>query len=74
MKAFKQRQVRVFISSSFRGLKEERDILVGQVFPEIRRRCNERGVDFVEVDLRWGITEHQVNLGLAVCANLFSAN
>ncbi|MEN8221080.1 MAG: DUF4062 domain-containing protein [Pseudomonadota bacterium] len=66
MKIFKQRQVRVFISSAFRGMYNEREVLIRQVFPEIRRRCFERGVDFVEVDLRWGITEHQVNLGNAV--------
>jgi len=66
MKTFKQRQVRVFISSAFRGMGKEREVLIRHVFPEIRRRCFERGVDFVEVDLRWGITEHQVNLGNAV--------
>ncbi len=46
-------QVRVFISSPFRDMQVERDVLVKQVFPELRRRCTERGVDFVEVDLRW---------------------
>lgn len=32
----------------------ERDVLVKLVFPELRKRCRERFVDFVEVDLRWG--------------------
>ena len=63
---FEDRQVRIFISSTFRGMGNEREVLVRHVFPEIRRRCFERGVDFVEVDLRWGITKEQVDLGNAV--------
>ncbi|OAD22058.1 hypothetical protein THIOM_002158, partial [Candidatus Thiomargarita nelsonii] len=66
MKTVKQREVRVFISSTFRGMFDEREVLVRHVFPEIRRRCFERGVGFVEVDLRWGITTEQVDLGFAV--------
>ena len=66
MSDFKQRQVRVFISSAFRGLWDERDVLVRQVFPEIRHRCKVRGVDFVEVDLRWGIPKEQVARGESV--------
>ena len=65
----KQRVVRVFISSTFRDMQEERDILIKKVFPELRRRCRERGVEFVEVDLRWGVTEEQTEHGevLPVC-------
>jgi len=65
----KQRVVRVFISSTFRDMQEERDILIKKVFPELRRRCRERGVEFVEVDLRWGVTEEQAERGevLPIC-------
>jgi len=62
----KQRQVKLFISSSFRGLYDERDVLAKQVFPEIHRRCQQRKVDFVEIDLRWGISKEQVKSGEAV--------
>lgn len=67
--ATQQRIVRVFISSTFRDMQEERDMLVKKVFPELRRRCRERGVEFVEVDLRWGVTEEQANRGevLPIC-------
>ena len=63
------RQVRVFVSSTFRDMHEEREYLVKHVFPEIRRRCRERQVDFVDVDLRWGVTEEQAERGevLPVC-------
>ena len=61
-----QRQVKLFISSTFRGLYDERDVLAKHVFPEIRRRCQARKVDFVEIDLRWGIPKQQVKSGVAV--------
>src|SRR4030042_419545 len=63
------RVVRVFISSTFRDMQAERDFLVKQVFPELRRRCRERAVEFVEVDLRWGVTEEQAERGevLPIC-------
>ena len=62
-------QVRVFISSTFLDMQMERDVLVKQVFPELRLRCTERGVDFVEVDLRWGVTEEEAENGevLPIC-------
>jgi len=65
----KPRVVRVFISSTFRDMQAERDILVKKVFPELRERCKERRIDFLGVDLRWGITEAQAERGetLPVC-------
>lgn len=37
----------------------ERDELVKRVFPQLRKLCEERGVTWGEVDLRWGITDEQ---------------
>ena len=54
-----QRVVRVFVSSTFQDMHAEREELVKFTFPELRRRCRERGVEFVDVDLRWGITDEQ---------------
>jgi nephrocystin-3 len=50
-------------------MQEERDHLVKVIFPELRRRCRERAVEFVEVDLRWGVTEEQAERGetLPIC-------
>ena len=64
-----QRVVRVFVSSTFRDMQEERDLLIKKTFPELRERCRKRRVDFVEVDLRWGVTEEQAERGevLPVC-------
>ena len=54
-----QRVVRVFISSTFQDMQAEREELVKFTFPELRKRCRERQVEFVEVDLRWGVTDEQ---------------
>lgn len=35
----------------------ERDHLTHFVFPELRSRCLQRGVEFVGMDLRWGVTK-----------------
>jgi hypothetical protein len=63
------RTVRVFLSSTFRDFSEERDLLVRKVFPELRRKCRERQVELVDVDLRWGITEKEAQQGkvLPIC-------
>ena len=51
------KEFRVFISSTFQDLQEEREHLIKKIFPEVRARCQERGIIFTEVDLRWGVTE-----------------
>jgi hypothetical protein len=55
----KNRVIRVFISSTFRDMMRERDLLVKEVFPELRCKCAKRFVTFTEVALRWGIAEEQ---------------
>jgi len=64
-----KRAIRVFISSTFRDMYEEREELVKFTFPELRRRCRARRVEFVGVDLRWGITDEQSAEGkvLPIC-------
>jgi hypothetical protein len=50
------RSIRVFLSSTLRDMKEER-----HTWPALRQFCREREAEFVEVDLRWGISEEQSN-------------
>lgn len=47
----------------------EREELVKRTFPQLRKLCEERGVDWSEVDLRWGITDEQKAEGkvLLIC-------
>lgn len=63
------RAIRVFISSTFNDMKEERDELVAKVFPKLRKICEQRGVVWGEVDLRWGITDEEKAEGkvLPIC-------
>ncbi|XP_071479087.1 TPR repeat-containing protein DDB_G0287407-like [Diadema antillarum] len=47
---------RVFFSSPFGGLEEERELLTKQYWPELAHLCQRSGYEFVPVDMRWGIT------------------
>ena len=60
------REIRVFISGTFRDFMEERRLLATQVFPELNRKARERGVELVDVDLRWGVSQEQVEGGHAL--------
>ncbi len=64
-----ERVIRVFVSSTFRDMREDRDELVKRVFPPLRKVCEDRHVTWGEVDLRWGITDEQKAEGevLPVC-------
>jgi hypothetical protein len=42
---------------NFRDMQEEREELVKQIFPQLRRLCESRGVTWGEVDLRWGVPD-----------------
>ncbi|MSQ48714.1 MAG: DUF4062 domain-containing protein, partial [Deltaproteobacteria bacterium] len=67
--AMEQRVIRVFVSSTFRDMKEERDHLVKVIFPQLRKLCEARAVTWGEVDLRWGVTDEQKAEGkvLPIC-------
>ncbi|XP_059200044.1 telomerase protein component 1 [Centropristis striata] len=61
------RGVRVFISSTFRDMHAERDILVRSVFPELRRRAASHCLYLQEVELRWGVTEEESGRAAEMC-------
>jgi len=65
------RQIRIFISSTFKDMQEERGYLVTKVFPELRRYCEKRDVSIFELDLRWGISEEEAKQGkvFEICLN-----
>ncbi|MCF0168423.1 MAG: DUF4062 domain-containing protein, partial [Bacteroidales bacterium] len=60
------RQIRVFISSTFQDMQDERYYLMKRTFPKLRRLAAERDVLLSEVDLRWGITEEESKSGKVV--------
>jgi WD40 repeat protein len=48
---------RVFLSSTFEDLVDERNALRSMVFPKLRAYCERHGARFEAVDLRWGVRE-----------------
>jgi hypothetical protein len=55
MKQLVGRTFRLFVSSTFSDLKEERNALGRCVFPKLRALCESRGYKLQVVDLRWGV-------------------
>ena len=45
----------VFISSTFKDMQAERDLLHERIFPRLRKIIGEYGEDIQELDLRWGV-------------------
>ncbi|KAM4552471.1 telomerase protein component 1 isoform 1-T3 [Odontesthes bonariensis] len=61
------RGLRVFISSTFRDMHAERDVLVRSIFPELRRRAAPHCLHLQEVELRWGVTEEESERATELC-------
>ncbi|HOP47979.1 MAG TPA: DUF4062 domain-containing protein [Desulfobacteraceae bacterium] len=51
------RTFRIFVSSTFSDLKEERNALQDKVFPRLRDLCMQHSCRFQAIDLRWGVRE-----------------
>lgn len=65
------REIRVFISSTFKDMSAEREYLINKVFPALQAEADRHRVRIVPVDLRWGITEQEANNGhtASICLN-----
>lgn len=61
-----QTEFRLFISSTFQDLQAERAYLLKHIFPKVRAACRERGIEFTDIDLRWGLTEEESSLGRVI--------
>lgn len=66
---FDDKQIKIFVSSTFSDLKDERNSITYKIFPEKRFFCEQRGYDLVDIDLRWGITAQESHNGnvLEIC-------
>lgn len=51
--------IRVFLSSTFADMQNERSYFNTYIQPKLSAMCEKRGVSFFSVDLRWGITEEE---------------
>jgi telomerase protein component 1 len=77
----KWRTAKIFISSTFKDMHSERDILIRQVIPELQERyfifsndenqiyirCKKLFVHVMPIDLRWGVTEEETQQALEIC-------
>lgn len=52
---------RLFLSSTFNDMREERDMLQSKVFPKLRKYCEDKGFSFQPIDLRWGVSSEAGN-------------
>ncbi|MBE6261938.1 MAG: DUF4062 domain-containing protein [Prevotella sp.] len=60
------RNIRIFLSSTFADMQEERNYLVKKTLPALYAECKKRNVDVSVVDLRWGITEEESKTGKVI--------
>ncbi|XP_051032731.1 telomerase protein component 1 [Phodopus roborovskii] len=63
------RHIRLFISSTFRDMHGERDLLMRCVLPALQARVSPHRISLHAIDLRWGVTEEETrrNRQLEVC-------
>ncbi|XP_071485074.1 telomerase protein component 1-like [Diadema antillarum] len=47
--------IRIFVSSTFKDFHAEREVLVKEVFPDLRQWCEGRRLHLIDCDLRWGV-------------------
>eukprot|EP01130_Rhizamoeba_saxonica_P003562 TRINITY_DN1494_c0_g1_i2.p1 TRINITY_DN1494_c0_g1~~TRINITY_DN1494_c0_g1_i2.p1 ORF type:complete len:1252 (-),score=224.23 TRINITY_DN1494_c0_g1_i2:30-3785(-) len=59
----KNQNIRIFLSSTFRDMQVERENIIHNTFPMLRKHCSERGLFLTGIDLRWGITNEQSQSG-----------
>lgn len=52
-----QLSFKLFVSSTFVDFQHERSWLHNTVFPQIKQKCEQYGIDFQSVDLRWGVSQ-----------------
>ncbi|XP_075681436.1 NACHT domain- and WD repeat-containing protein 1 [Rhinoderma darwinii] len=52
------KSIRLFISSTFSDMAEERDALLERAYPEIQAFCQKHGLTFEVVDMRWGVRDY----------------
>ena len=64
------REVRIFLSSTFSDMEAERSALVKR-FNKLKLEANRRNVSLSLLDLRWGVTDEEARTGkvLSVCLN-----
>ena len=63
---YESRTIRIFISSTFEDMKEERNYLITKIFPKLAAEAAKRDVTLIPLDLRWGISEEESRTGKVI--------
>lgn len=59
-------EIRIFLSSTFCDLQEERSVIVNKVAAALNKRYNDKGIKIIIVDLRWGVTDEAARDGKVI--------
>lgn len=57
------RELKLFISSTFVDMQAERDYLIRFIFPKVRQELLKKRIHFIDIDLRWGISNEDDIIG-----------
>ena len=57
----KGKNIKVFLSSTFRDMDAERDIIMNDVYPAVARQLAPHGIHIDFIDLRWGVSTRSVS-------------
>ncbi|XP_047125154.1 telomerase protein component 1 [Hydra vulgaris] len=73
------RTIRIFVSSTFKDFHHEKEVLVKEVFPDLRLWCEQRKLQLVECDLCWGVpkdstTEETIKICLSELDRCYEDN
>lgn len=60
------RHLKIFISSTFQDMHNEREILLKDTFLELKKIAKNRDIEVTEIDLRTGVTQEQAESGQIV--------
>ena len=58
--------IRIFISSTFKDMNDERNYLTDKIFPRLQHEAKSKGINLKFIDLRWGITEEEAKQGRVI--------
>ena len=70
-KVLETSEIVIFLSSTFNGMRDEREIFTNRYLPMLKSKAGESGVRVKMFDMRWGITVEQSNNHetLKICMN-----
>ena len=64
----KGKNIKVFLSSTFKDMDAERDLIMNRVAPLLQERLSSEGISVQFIDLRWGLMKTSVKTQCYVSA------